>query len=152
MTARALAIVLLAACDAATHAPIASCRDSLAGVWRTGDGAALHVLDRGRTVEAYWVAGDPAFAGLPVTRDAVLPAPALLDLTRQGDELVGTELRRYQRGAHTCAMRGPARLYGCRGGRATLEVTPAGAPTDWMLCAPSSSETRTLPLTRRGPT
>ena len=137
------ALLALAACDRAASD---SCRDSLAGVWTTDDGAALHVLDRGATVEAYWIAGDPAFSG---ARDAATMAPALLDLSRRGDQLVGTELRRYQHGGHSCAMRGPARLHGCRGDRAVLEVTPAGAPTDWALCAPSSSGTRTTTLTRR---
>jgi hypothetical protein len=139
VTHRAALLLLLAACDPPA---IDSCRDSLAGVWTTDDGAALHVLDRGRAVEAYWIAGDPAFAGVPV-------APALLDLTRRGDQLVGTELRRHHRGGDTCALRGPARLHGCRGDRAVLEVTPAGAPTDWTLCTPSSSGPRTTTLTRR---
>jgi hypothetical protein len=146
----AAAAVGLAGCDAPG---IATCADSLAGVWTSDDGSLeLHVLDRGAAVEAFVISDDTApfrAASLPTAHGAVIAAPAVLDLRREGAELVGSHARRFQRADRTCLVRTPARLHGCRGDRAVLELATTGAPTDWTLCAPPAAATIATALRRQ---
>ena len=152
-----LATAALAALGCRRPAPLASCADDLAGVWAvpdeptaSGEPRRYHVIDRGGAIELYPMFDDSVVAPgdrKATTADAVIAAPAAIDLTRAADgTLTGTLVRRFQRGAATCILRTPARLHDCAGDRATLEVTPLAPPVDWARCAPPDPRPRTWSL------
>jgi hypothetical protein len=138
-------LVALAACDRSPS--VASCAEHLGGVWATDDGSGRwHIRDGGKTLEAY-----PLVRELPAAAAGTLPAPSMIDLRRQGDEVAGTVVRRWHRGAQTCLMRAPARVRGCRDDRMTLTVGDTGAPVDWHACAAPESAPATQLLRRVWP-
>ncbi|MEZ4400921.1 MAG: hypothetical protein R3B06_12925 [Kofleriaceae bacterium] len=112
------------------RAPVDSCGDDLAGVWR-GPAGDFQALDRGGRIELY-----PMFSDLPTDLPpGVVAAPAVIDLTRAtGTDASGTVTRRYERSARFCRRTSPARLVSCRADRLTLEVTAVTPPDDWARC------------------
>lgn len=148
MTRLALAAAVLA--TACGRAAPASCRDPLDGPWRvvgagattpSGEPRRYHALDTGAEVDLYPVFDDSVLApgaAKPTGPGALDVAPAAFHLTRSADgtALVGSWVRRFERGGQVCILRTPARLDGCAGGRATLEATPVAPPADWAACRP----------------
>lgn len=123
-------LVGLALASACSRTPptIASCADSIEGVWRGPEGE-WHVLDRGGSIEAY-----PLFA------DAK-PAPRVLDL-RRAKTLTGELRRRYMQGDQACVATVPVRMLACS--TQTLELTLAD-PSEPISYAPCAFSTRTNP-------
>jgi len=142
----ALAFVALAACTTSPP-PLASCDDSLRGIWATEPGATpaatFHVVDRGAAVDAI-----PITRELPAEPPGTLAAPALVELRREHGQVAGRVLRRWHRGGATCRVASPAVIRGCAADRLTLQLGPTGAPSDWTTCAPTGAATALL-LRRR---
>ncbi len=153
MRALGALLVWTAACRPAP-APLASCADPLDGVWRvdeprtaaitpSGEPRRYHVLEAAAgAIELYPMFDDSVLAPgdrKDTSADAVIVAPAAFDLTRTADRgaLVGSQTRRFARGAASCVLRTAARLTACAGDRAQLEQTPVAAPADWTRCLPS---------------
>ena len=109
----AAALLVLAACDRSPT--VTDCSEHLGGVWETADGTARwHILDGGARLQAY-----PLVRELPPMPPGTQAAPATLDLRRNGREITGDVLRRWNQGAHICTVRAPARIRGCSGDRLT---------------------------------
>jgi hypothetical protein len=114
----AMMVIAASACD--RRAPVASCDDSLHGVWITPRGERWMMLDSGATLEGY-----------PLFDDAVPDgAPRVIDLAR-GDKLAGEVKRRYMRRADACLARAPIRVTAC--GDDQLELVLADPPVPLRL-------------------
>ena len=124
------ALVGLAFASACSRTPptIASCADSVEGVWRGPDGE-WHVLDRGVSVEAY-----------PLFPDAK-PAPRVLDL-RRASTLTGEIRRRYMQGDQVCIATVSVRVLACSTHILELTLADPSPPLSYTPCAFS---TRTNP-------
>jgi hypothetical protein len=143
------ALVVIAAACRPTAPALDSCADDLGGVWRvdgattpSGEPRRYHVIDLGRAIELYPMFDDSVLSPADrkeTTADAAIVAPAAFDLARSsgGAFLVGTQTRRFMRGAASCVEHGPARLHDCAGDRATLDQAALAPPTDWDRCTPA---------------
>ena len=110
------------ACD--RRPPVASCDDSLHGVWITPGGQRWMMLDSGGTLEAY-----------PLFDDAVPDGvPRVIDLAR-GDKLAGEVKRRHMRRADACLARAPIRVTACRDDELELVLADPPAPLTMTPCA-----------------
>ena len=143
----AVAILLATACRPAPPS-LDSCADDLGGVWfardevtPSGEPRRYHVADLGRAIEIYPMFDDSVLDPRDrklTTADAVIVAPSAFDLSRSSDgkTLIGTQTRRFARGAASCVLHSPARIATCAGDRLDLEQSPLAAPSDWDRCAP----------------
>jgi hypothetical protein len=120
-----LASLTTSACH--REAPIESCRDSLAGLWRvadgpTGDDHAVHaspvrrwaLLDRGTRVEGYPLFDDTEASAEASAPTDLIRSPRSLALIRSHTSLVGHVERWVMRGAQKCALRASARIFACK--------------------------------------
>jgi hypothetical protein len=131
MSARALALIALAGCSA--DPDIASCKDSIGGMWRDAQGRRWAVMDHGPRVEAY-----PDFPDTeppPGTALDIEIAPRSIDLERRGDQLTGAIHRRFMKGQDGCDPAVPIHVRACRGKTLELEWADVPAPATYAPCA-----------------
>ena len=127
---RALVLVALAACG--REPELASCKDSIGGMWRDAQGRRWAVMDHGPRVEAFpdW----PDTAPPPGAPPDLEIAPRAIDLNRTGDQLSGAVHRRFMKGADGCDPAVPIRVRACRGKTLELELADPPAPTSFAPC------------------
>lgn len=154
---RRAALALLAALSATAcrrEAPLRSCRDSLAGVWRVLDGDApvapprrWALLDRGARVEGYPLFDD-SDATATAPGDDRIRSPRSLALIRSHTSLVGHVERWVMRGAQKCPLRAPARVFGCKAevvagagddpvDVVSVQLNAPAVPDDLATCVPA---------------
>jgi hypothetical protein len=150
----------LAAAALACHAdppPLASCKDSLAGVWdarlddaatlpaaplRADERLAFDVREENGALAFYplWDSARPPGGKTPLATDPSAPpaplslSPWRITLTHAGDAAVGQLRWRVTQAGKTCAEEQPARLSACQNASARLELTYAPR-VDASTCA-----------------
>lgn len=128
----ALLAIALAGCSSSR--PIATCGDSLAGVWR-GESGEWMLLDHGASLEGYPLFDDSREPG---GDPGVVVAPRAIDLRRDGVELDGTISRRYMRGGDACSVTVPLRVLACSGSTLEVVLADTSPPLQFAPCAESS--------------
>lgn len=129
----ALLAVVLVGC-ARERAPLASCDESLGGVWTTETGQPWMLLE-GKGAQRGQLEGYPLFddiAGVPGSE----VSPRALDLSREAGALRGEVTRRYMRGSERCDQKAPITMSACRGNTLQVvrqEITP---PASIAPCVP----------------
>jgi hypothetical protein len=130
---RAALAVVVAACSPSPPS-LASCADSIGGVWQDPAGRRWSILDHGERLEIY-----PAFADTeppPGTLPTDELAPRMIALSRAGDALTGVVRRRSMRAGIACDAVVTARVIACRGATLELAVPEPPAPTAYEpMCA-----------------
>jgi hypothetical protein len=112
--------------------PIASCADSLAGLWQDERGRRWAVIDHGTRLEIY-----PGFAdgdAPPGTPATVEVAPRAIDLTRVGTALTGVVRRRFMQNATACDATVLVRIDLCRGDAIELALPEPPVPSTFEPC------------------
>ena len=128
---------------------IATCADSLQGVWRDEQGREWSILDHGPTLEIYPVFADGAPPGTPLDVEV---APRVIDLTRNGYEVKGRLHRRFMRGSKECEPGLPVWIGYCRGNTINLELAEPPVPSNFDPCElPTSPMPAKTGWTRIGP-
>jgi hypothetical protein len=113
--------------------PLASCADSLQGVWHTDAGDWM-LLDHGATLEGYPLFDD---SHEPASEPAVVIAPRALDLRRDRDEVGGEISRRYMRAGDGCITKIPFHVLSCSGSTLEVVLADTAAPTQFSPCSES---------------
>lgn len=131
---RALAIAVIVAGCSTAPPPLATCADSLQGVWRSDAGDWM-LIDRGASLEGYPLFDDSHEAAAD---PAIVIAPRALDLRREGDEVGGDISRRYMRGGDACIVKVPLHVIACTGTTIELVLADTSAPPQFTPCAESS--------------
>lgn len=129
---RAIVLVVVASCTQSSP-PLASCADSIAGVWHSDTGDWM-LLDRGASIEGYPLFDDskePAGEGIVV-------APRAIDLTRDRDEIGGEISRRYMHGGDSCITKVPLHVLACTADTLELVLADTSAPTQFTPCTESA--------------
>jgi len=148
--ALAVAVLLLAGCDRGPP-PLDDCGGDLHGVWRVAETGVRWQAVLGREADWELYPLDPEGDGRTPPPPGVVSAPAVLDLDRAppgADQLTGTLSRRYELNDQLCPIRTPARLHGCTGDRAILEVAPPQPPITFAPCTAPLAPTVTWTLIR----
>jgi len=142
-----VAAALAAGCDRGP-APLADCGGDLRGIWHVSEtGARWQVaIGRGGRWELY-----PLVDERPPVPAGTVAAPAFFAFERApagATELTGTLTRRFERGAALCPVQTLARLHGCHGDRAVLEVAAPQPPSDFTTCSAPTGPPAAWTLTR----
>jgi hypothetical protein len=141
----ALWAVLLVGC-AKERPPLASCDQSLAGVWTTETGQQWMLLE-GKGEQRGQLEGFPLFddiAGVPGSE----VSPRAMDLKHESGAVRGEVTRRYMRGSERCDQQAPVTMSACRGNAMQVErreITPpvSIAPCSAGMPGPTRHETWT---------
>lgn len=148
---RAAALLALAALAGCRPAPVESCRDPLAGVWRDAAAPAqrYHLVGNAGGYEMYALFDTSAPPdGSPKASSPIIYAPVVFDFQPDGDGYRGSRTQRLTRGPRTCAPRTSARIERCGGDSITVAVERGGT-LDWESCERGPSPgTDTLTLQR----
>ncbi|MGE0870494.1 MAG: hypothetical protein AB7P03_18160 [Kofleriaceae bacterium] len=128
----AAAAALLCWCACNRRPAIESCRDSLAGVWRSDAGETWMIrepADRTRPLEIY-----PLFKDLPDAQAEIEMAPRLIELSRSSAGIAGHVRRRYMHHGVSCTAAVSAAIVRCAGNELDVELAEPVAPTSFAPC------------------